>query len=334
MTKREIVKNAILHTPQKEIPYCIQLASDAEEKYADKILKDFDNKLLQIIKDNPIFNTFDKLQLAFENDVYAISPPWWNWYMAPEEFKTSFDPPNYIPSTIGYGSYEEFIEKIKIIKEITGCYILVTIWGSHFEKAQFLRGIENFLADMGGTPEFSQKLLDTIIRKNIVMLENFINIPEIDGILLGSDWGSQKSMLISPDMWREMIAPGELKEYKLIKSAGKDVWIHSCGHIEPIIPDLIDMGVDVLNPVQPECMDIYKIKEQYGKNITYWGGIRTQVSLPLGSVEDVIEESEKVIKGLSSGGGYITASSQQIQSDVPYENLCALLETAKKYRNL
>ncbi len=334
MTKREIVKNAILHIPQKAIPYCIQLADDATEKYADIILKDFDNDVLQKVKNNPVITTFDRLQLAFENDVFTVSPPWWNWYMVPDKFITNLNPPDETPHTIGIGSYEEFAEKIKLIKELTGCYILATIWGSHFEKAQFLRGIENFLADMGGAPEFSQGLLDTIIRKNLVMLENFINIPEVDGVLLGSDWGSQKSMLISPDMWREMIAPGELKEYKLIKSAGKDVWIHSCGHIEPIIPDLIDMGADVLNPVQPECMDIYKIKKQYGKNMTYWGGISTQVSLPMGSVRDVIEESERVIKGMSEGGGYITASSQQIQADVPYENLCALLETAKKYRNL
>ena len=88
------------------------------------------------------------------------------------------------------------------------------------------------------------------------------------------------------------------------------------------------MGVDALNPVQPECMDIYELKEKYGNRITFWGGISTQRTLPYGTPEEVAEETRKVTAALAKNGGYIIAPSQEIQSDVPFENLCALIDTA------
>lgn len=162
------------------------------------------------------------------------------------------------------------------------------------------------------------------------MLENIVNIPGIDGILLGSDWGSQKDLLMSPDIWRELIRPGEEREYKLIHDAGLDVWVHSCGDIQRIFPDLAEMGVDVLNPLQPECMDIERIKREFGDKIAFWGGISTQQILPYGTCEEVREETKRVASLLSQNGGYITAPSQEIQKDVPFENLCALIDTAKE----
>jgi uroporphyrinogen decarboxylase len=244
---------------------------------------------------------------------------------------TSPTPPDEMPQTIGYGSYEAFFEKIHYVREKYGRYILVLIWGSHWEKAYFARGIENFLSDLAGSPEFAQRLLDTIIRKNMVMLENIVTCPDIDGILLGSDWGTQANLIMSPRTWRKMIAPGEQQEYDLLRSYGKDVFVHSCGDIRKIMPDLVELGVDGLNPVQPECMQIAELKEKYGHRITYWGGISTQRTLPYGTPDEVAREVEETIRIMSRDGGYITAPSQEIQTDVPYENLIALIESAKRF---
>ena len=134
---------------------------------------------------------------------------------------------------------------------------------------------------------------------------------------------------MSPMVWREMIAGGEKREYDLIHEAELDVWVHSCGDIQKIMPDLYDMGVDVLNPIQPECMDIYRLKDLYGDKMTFWGGISTQQTLPHGTPEEVQKESEAVTSYLSRNGGYIFAPSQEIQADVPFENLCALIEAAR-----
>lgn len=308
MTKRELVKRAIAHEDGR-VPYFMTFTAELAEQVCDY----FGNR---------------DIHQAVGNCVYPVSPVWWDWHDVGEDYGR-FDAPDYVAGTRGTGSYDGFAERLAEIKEATGCYILCEIYCSHFEKAYFARGLENFLADMVMSPDFARRILDAIIRKNLVMLENLIGYEDIDGIVLGSDWGSQRSMLMSPDIWRDMIAPGELKEYELIKSAGKDVWVHSCGHIEPIIPDLVEMGVDVLNPIQPEAMDIYELKRLYGHKLTFWGGISTQWTLPYGTPDEVRRETREVVVAMSSGGGYITSPAQGIQVDVPIENIAALVEEAR-----
>lgn len=333
MGKEQLVKNTINHVQSEEIPYCIHFAEDAYSAYSKRLFHQYAPMSIRKLVEKDVLTLGEGLTLGLGNFVFALPCPWWDWYQVPASYTRDFEAPGILPNTIGTGNYQAFIEKITLVKELTGAYILVLVFGSHFEKAYFSRGIENFLADMAGEPDFSKKLLNKIINKNLVMLENIVNIPEIDGVLLGSDWGSQKSLIMSPDIWREMIAPGEKKEYDLIKSGNKDVWIHSCGNIEAIIPDLINMGVDVLNPLQPECMDIYKIKKQYGNKLCFWGGISTQQTLPYGTADEVKKEARNVAKEMSEGGGYILAPSQDIQADVPYENVCALIDIAKELCN-
>jgi uroporphyrinogen-III decarboxylase len=331
MNSIEKVKSALAHQPASAVPYTINLTVEAHNLYDDELLKRYasveiltDFRAGRITKDEAV-------SLAIGNDMFCVSCPWWHWHNLPDYYLNSPDAPAHLPQTIGSGSYEAFFEKIQFVREKYGRYILVTIWGSHWEKAYFSRGIENFLSDIAGNPEFAQRLLDEIIRKNMVMLENIVGTPAIDGILLGSDWGSQSNLIMSPKSWRKMIAPGEQKEYDLLKKYGKDVFVHSCGNIQLIMPDLVVMGVDGLNPVQPECMDLAVLKEKYGHRITFWGGISTQRTLPYGSVADVEQEAAAVIRLMSTDGGYITSPSQEIQIDVPIENLAALIETAKRF---
>lgn len=264
-----------------------------------------------------------------DNDIATIAPPWWRWHELGGDWRT-MDVPVSPARVMGYGDYEKFSETVKRIAGESGKYIQVQIYGSHFEKAYFSRGIENFLADMAGEPEFARKLLNKIIEKNMVMLDSFLAIREIDGVLLGSDWGSQLDLLMSPDIWFDMIAPGEKKEYDLIHSYDKDVWVHSCGNIERIIPALIDMGLNVLNPIQPEAMDIARLKKEYGDKLTFWGGISTQQTLPYGNPQEVEREARAVRDMMAVEGGYIFAPAQSIQDDVPWENIEALLKVARE----
>jgi hypothetical protein len=333
MNRKELARSAINHVETNEVPYCIYFTTAALEKYKDMLYSDFlDSELKSAVREG-LLCPREAVSVGMGNHVVALTLPWWGWYDLPREYYASPQPPPYLPRSIGAGSYTELDQKIKYLAS-KDCYILGVIYGSHFEKANFCRGIENFLADLAGEPEYSQKLLGHIIRKNIVMLENAVSFGGLDGILLGSDWGSQQSMLMSPKTWRELIAPGEAKEYEVIKSAGKDLWIHSCGNIEAIIPDLAEMGVDVLNPMQPEVMDIYDIKKRFGHKLCFWGGITTQRVLPYGTPSDVAAETGKVIGEMSLGGGYITAPSQDFQADVSYENCMALLEEARSYRRM
>jgi len=309
MTKREYVKSAIQHKETDRVPYLIDFCPDAWEAMK-KALGEIPSSL-------------------YDNYVHGVGIPWWNWHQLESDWYGK-ETPKSKAKVIGTGSYDGLADSIKSAADRTGKYMLVMIYGSHFEKAYFSRGIENFLADMAGDPAFAKSLLTKIVDKNMVMLENVLTIPEIDGILLGSDWGSQRGLLMSPAVWEDMIAPGEQREYDLIHSYGKDVWVHSCGCIDVIIPRLVEMGLDVLNPVQPECMDIQDLKNKYGDKLSFWGGISTQDTLPYGTPEEVKKEARRVRDMMSKNGGYILAPSQSIQGDVPVENIIALLEVANE----
>lgn len=330
MNKTDIVKRALQCKEDGPVPYSINLTGEGYEIYGDKLIEDFGSEKIKKDYREGRLTRSEAAALSIGNYVIYINAPWWDWTNLPPEFHEE-DTPEGLPDTIGVGSYEKFFEKAAYLKENYDAYLLVTVWGSHWEKAYFSRGIENFLYDLAADPDWCKKLLDLIIRKNIVMLENILTCKDIDGVLLGSDWGTQNDLIMSPECFRSLIKDGEIQEYNLIKRYGKNVFVHSCGNIVRIMDDLAEMGVECLNPIQPECMDIYRLKEVYGDRMAFYGGISTQRTLPYGTPEEVEEESRKVIEAMSVHGGYITAPSQEIQSDVPYENLCALIRTAKKY---
>ncbi|MCE5328257.1 MAG: hypothetical protein LLG01_17775 [Planctomycetaceae bacterium] len=313
MTSREIVKMAIKHQTGPRVPYFIRICGDAWEA----------------LKPRAGGKSQDEF---FDNDVREIWAPWWGWAIDGKDWVRA-DLPTTPAKVIAWGNWQQFYDGLKASNDKGDKYNCVLIYGSHFEKANFARGIENFLADMAGEPEFARKLLNKIIDMNMAFLDCVLAGEGIDGVLLGSDWGTQIDLLMSPSVWDEMIRPGEQKEYDLVHSYGKDVWVHSCGKIDKLIPRLVDMGLDVLNPVQPECMDIAMLKKNYGHKLTWWGAISTQTVLPFGTPDDVRTEARRVRDLLSKDGGYIFAPSQDLQNDVPPDNIMALLEVAREGKN-
>jgi len=312
MNSRELVKAAIAHRETPRVPYCIQLTRDMRDKLRTKL-------------------GVDDVGAFMRDDVALVTPPWWRWYELGEDWRGAQTP--HTPGTVaGTGSYRDFADTVARLRNESGRYVLVAIYGSHFEKANFARGIENFLADIAADYAFAKRLCTTIVDKNMVMLENILALDGIDGVLLGSDWGAQRGLLFSPDTWDDLIRPGEQREYDLVHSYGRDVWVHSCGSIEPLIPRLVEMGVDVLNPVQPECMDISKLKADAGDRLTFWGGISTQTVLPFGTPDEVRAEARRVRSIMAEDGGYIFSPSQELQGDVPVDNLMALLDVAREGR--
>jgi len=312
MTSQQLVKAALAHQETERIPYCILTTGETNDEIKARY-------------------GADDVQVWLDNDVFMVYPPWWSWHELGADWQ-DFETPTSPQKIRGTGSYAALIDKVTTVRQTSDKYILAMFYGSHFEKANFARGIENFLCDIARDLDFAKQLCRRIIDRNMVMLENILSIEEIDGVLLGSDWGSQQAPLMSPDVWDELIRPGEQREYDLIHAAGKDVWIHSCGCITPLIPRLIEMGVDVLNPVQPECMDIAQLKADYGNKLTFWGGLSTQRTLPFGSPGDVRREARQIRDLMSQDGGYIFAPAQAIQGDVPLANIQAVLEVAHEPR--
>jgi uroporphyrinogen decarboxylase len=312
MNSRDLVKAAIARRATEQTPYCIMFTGQGAERFAEAVRP-------------------SSVEAYVGNDIIPVRAPWWSWHELGPEWR-GMAAPEAPPGVRGDGSYGAFFDRIKMLRDHTDKYILVMVYGSHFEKANFARGIENFLADMAGDPDFARGLLTRIIDKNMVMLENVLTAPEIDGVLLGSDWGSQLDLMMSPETWEDMIRPGEQREYDLIHGYGKDVWVHSCGNIRKVIPSLIEMGVDVLNPVQPEAMDLEALQRDFGSRLTFWGGVSTQQALPYGTPREVREETERVRALMARDGGYILAPAQEIQADVPPENVMAMVEVAHARR--
>ena len=273
----------------------------------------------------------DLNDLFFDNDVEMIHVPWWSWGALAPDWR-GLEPPTSPALARGTGNYGSFYDELKAFRETTDRYILATIYGSHFEKAHGARGFEGFMMDIGVNYAFARRLLSTIVDRNMVMLENVLACEEIDGVLLGSDWGSQRGLLMSPAMWDDLIRPGEQREYDLVHANGKDVWVHSCGKVDELIPRLVDMGLDVLNPLQPECMDVARIKREYGDRLAFWGGVSTQRLLPFGTPADVRTETRQFRDEMSRGGGLVFAPAQDLQADVPMANVHALLEVAREGR--
>ena len=203
-----------------------------------------------------------------------------------------------------------------------------------FEIAHFMRGMEGFLTDLALNPDFAGALMDHI---SDYLLERTRRILEAGGgeFVVGEyndDVASQRGLMISPGMWREHIKPRMAKFCELIHEHGAKVRYHCCGSPYAILPDLIEIGVDILNPVQPLAtdMDPFRLKKEFGGRLTFHGGIDTQRLLPMGSEDEVRRQVRRMIDEVGKDGGYILAGSHVIQGDVPVENVIAMIEEAKR----
>ena len=201
-----------------------------------------------------------------------------------------------------------------------------------FEIAWYLRGMENFMMDLLDSRDFAETLLDSIMNIRIGMAEKYARAG-VDILMLGDDVSTQLEMMMDPGLWREVLKPRLTKVIASAKNAKKDILIfyHGDGNLRAIIPDLIEAGVDILNPVQPECMDPLLIKEQYGERLSFWGTIGTQTTLPFGSPHDVEEAARRSIETVGKNGGLLVAPTHMIEPEVPWENIEAFIGAIKKY---
>ena len=190
--------------------------------------------------------------------------------------------------------------------------------------------MEDLLLDVSLNEPFVERLLAGLTNHILRTMEIFLARFEFDGIALSDDYGTQHGMLMSPDCWRRLLRPRVAEIYGLAKRHGRTVFHHSCGNIVPIIGDLIEVGLDILHPIQPEAMDVYELKRQFGRDLTFCGGVRTQDLLPHGTPQQIRDEVRRLKEKLGDGGGYILEPGITLQADVPLDNLVALIEEARK----
>jgi len=210
-------------------------------------------------------------------------------------------------------------------------YICGDISCTIFEAFRYLRGPKAF-EDLIINKEIAHKIMDISADYHLKLGYRLIE-KGVDMLWLADDVGSERSMLISPEVFREFLKPKlgyMIDEFKKKNREIKIAW-HSDGYIIPILDDLVEIGLDILNPIQPESMDPAYIKKRYGDNLCLWGTISTQHTFPFGKPGDVVNEVISRIRDCAPSGGFLIGPTHNIQLDVPEENLLAFYQTVKKY---
>jgi uroporphyrinogen decarboxylase len=206
---------------------------------------------------------------------------------------------------------------------------------AQLKPAMYLRGVAQILVDMLMSPDIAHAILARIRAFYLAYAERIFEAArgKLDLLLMGDDFGSQQAPLVSNEMWVEFLGTGFRAFIDLAKQYGLRVMHHTCGSVRPLVPLMIERGLDVLQSLQPEAadMDAAVLKRDFGDRLAFHGGISIQRTLPFGNVQDVRNEVRDRIAALAARGGYILCTAHNIQADVPLENVRALLDAHREF---
>ncbi len=223
-------------------------------------------------------------------------------------------------------------------REAGHCVVIKGLCAGIFEMAQRIRGMENAMMDPLVYPEMSDRLYGKLADLKIAFWE--MALAElgdvVDVVVENDDYGTQQSQLISHEQFRQFLRPHLKRVFAAIKQVAPNVrlFFHSCGNVRPFLPDFIEDGVDILNPVHTSAqgMEPVALKRDFGDAITFWGGgVETQSVLPNGTPEEVREDVKRNVEALAPGGGYLFNTVHNIQSEVPPENIVAMWEALQEF---
>jgi uroporphyrinogen decarboxylase len=233
------------------------------------------------------------------------------------------------------GRYRGLRDWARRLHEQSDCAVVLNLVAGPVHQSQFLRGYEEWLEDLMLRPQFVEALADRIVDVWVGIATRALEEAGeyVDLVTYGDDIAVQRSPLMRPELYRKLIKPRHQRMAAAVKRFGKPILYHSCGSVSSLIPDMIEIGIDALNPVQVAAanMDTGRLKQEYGRDITFWGAIDTQRVLPLGTPEEVRAEVKRVIGDLAPGGGYVLCPVHNVQPEVPPANIVAMFDAALEF---
>lgn len=357
MTHRERVLKALRREKPDRCPMQISFTPE----FAERLRNDLRQSDKGVHNPHGGGNTY-ALERAIGEDMLLTSVGWANSYYANEEYARGADA--YMDewgigwrnaryeTRFGAGSYTEmashpladakaldsytppdpqraglYADSESVIRRFGDEYWIVGVTVTTiFETAWALRGLEQMLMDFVEDPALADRILDIPFRYHLAAAKRLVELG-VDMIWTGDDVGAQGSMMVSPKTWRRFLKPRMAEFISTLKGINPRLLVayHSDGFIDPIVPELIEIGVDVLNPIQPRCMDPALMKRKYGDKLCFWGTIDEQFTLPFGSSEDVRREVLARVETVGADGGLILGPTHHVQLDTPLENFWAMV---------
>jgi len=240
------------------------------------------------------------------------------------------------PNPSDPGFVEGIVEEAQRLHQETDFAVVLNLPVGFVHQAQFLRGYQEWLTDLILNPTFAEALMDRLLELYMITGERMIEAASghFDLLFYGDDVAFQHGPMMSLGLYRKMIKPRHRQLFSHLKAKARvPLVFHSCGSVYPLMDDLIEIGVDCINPVQVSArdMDTQRLKEEFGDRMAFWGAIDTHRVLPFGTPEEVRAEVKRRIEDLAPGGGYILNSVHNLQPEVPPENILAMFEAAKEF---
>jgi uroporphyrinogen decarboxylase len=276
------------------------------------------------IPQNAFFDPWGICNVPWETD------PTFEYFINPlKNIKTLRDIENYPCPKIDEKSLELVGREVREIRDsgrMSSSYS-----GSLYEWCWNLRGQEEFMTDLYDHPEYVEALTEKVSEFTKILALATVRAGA-DVLAFYDDAGMQTALQISPVHWRKYIKPGWKKIWEAVKRENSEsiIFLHSCGCIEEIIPDLIEIGLDVLHPIQPETMDVYKICEKFGGDIAFWGTVSSQRTIPFGSRQEISDEIKARVEKIGKKGGFVLSPANIMGPEVPFDNISAFAEAAEE----
>lgn len=241
-----------------------------------------------------------------------------------------------VPDPTDPGYTRGLRERLLYYRENTDYAIALRLPSAFVHTTQYLRGFEDWFMDLAADKKLAGALFDAVTEQSSALAEEILKVGGdlVDVVAFSDDMGFQNGPMVSPELYRQLFKPRHQKFFDTVKKyTSAFVHFHCCGSIYKLLPDLIELGVDVIHPVQVAAkdMDSSILAPEFGDRLSFWGGIDTQKVLPTGTTEEVKAEVRQRIRDFAPGGGYILGAVHDIQPDVPVENIIAMYEAGKEY---